>query len=347
MRFPRLLLAALLALPPLCLAAGPELPGLELAGMEKLLEECRARSLDLEALIIREKERVGGFEALSEEEAALLETFLACRGVASGRREGCEVLKGLKGNLEDSYRSCRERQAQALWLWSVWRQGDSVSACLEALAGPGGPLKPQDLERFCRVSPPLIRQGSPQALCRELAASKALPGQAAQECLPGFAFLEGQEKCQGLQGIGLRHACRELALLVAALSAGRSCPSPLCAVLLNRGQDCSSYLSQASQSFCARLAREVEPLRARREGQREREIGLRKEVESARQREAELKVRIRAEREREKKQFKKGQPMEQVPPEVLDQMKRLLLQGPKEGGEGPAEGSSTDGRRLP
>lgn len=153
-------------------------------------------------------------------------------------------------------------------------------------------------------------------------------------CAPSDQFLDADpNRC--LKGEGASE-CREMASLLRALRSGdpKECAlSPFCRVLASHdARDCDSYLAKANKEFCDAIASEFAQLRkaaaenARFEREKE-EQRQRLELEKKRQADAREAAELAR---KSKKNFKKGEPMQAVPPDVE---KRLKLMAPKPEGK--------------
>lgn len=184
--------------------------------------------------------------------------------------------------------------------------------------------------RRCGLLFPILRQKQDSGvLCkqaRELGIADENFG-----CSPAMRFVDGRpDRC----GDGpVSEECRELAGLLAALRSGapKDCASsPFCKVLASRDvRDCEPYLKRANKTFCDRIALNVAQLKRLDSERAKKDLEL--EQELARQEQELLKqeaAKKALEQERKARpSFKKGEPMQAIPPDVEKRMKKIEATG--------------------
>lgn len=328
------LLAALLCTAPSVRAAEATVPAKPAAAARvranrRLAERCRKPPFTLDDLATDADLRED-LATVSEPEARALTDFAACRSLM-GAPDGCASLAGLGRGLKHATQTCRDIEAEQRFVFLTLTGGDAFPACrtLQALQGNTG----APAERDCKTMIGLVRKEGARLSCDSLASANLItPQQSCESLLQLWA--DSSQGCARAGDPGAMHACIERATLVAGVRLPSRCASsPWCQALSAKAPGaCGALRARFSGALCARVAKDTtsEDMRVALEKGRVAADAAAKTAQ------ADALVRAKAADEAkkaaaaqakikrgEKPQFRKGEPMQKVPPYVAELMKAI------------------------
>mgnify|MGYP001608614424 CR=1 FL=1 len=316
-------------------------------------DQCRAGTFDIREVRIREVQGI---------DSPWTKQFFACVSLASHQPASSKTSGSPPGDKDSQQLAVMAAAIQGM---IAGHENPENDPCRWASSVSGNSVSSMEIRR-CRLLHSVIqqRQGS-GVLCKKAREMGVVDKDFADKdfgCSPDMSFIDGRpDRCgDGWDSV----ECRELAGLVAALRSKepKDCAaSPFCKVLSSRDvRACEPYLKQANKACCdgissltaklkqRELVREAEAAkkqeqRSFKKGEPMLEISptvlkRMKEIEEASVPTAARQKQLEQERQadiekplardaKEKRIFKKGEPMENIPPDVQKRMKEIEAAG--------------------
>ena len=284
--------------------------------LREMHEGCQKGSIDPQKLIVRLQSLPELLDRLfPNTDRNDLIHYHACLSFVPDQSKSCQFFQGHFA----SYRhECQDLAAYAAFVMSTFRQGNRAEACQKFLEGD--PIRQEDKPRFCEILAAALKSGQGKLFCERIKAAGIIPAKDSDECQSFQPWLAGSPNlCENLPE-PRREDCRVRGALLTALRSGdpNACAaSPFCGVLTSRkARACEPYLAKVTKSFCDRVATVMVKDQEARSREAAEEAQRKVQLMEAERRRAKME-------KKQRKQFKKGEHMHAVPPEVEKRMREI------------------------